>query len=476
MNRFKKGLCFLLTFILLCGLSLPVYAASELTVSLSTKSSSVESLLTATKDKTFDVFFGVDDVETDTQKLNTYKFTIWYDPDYLSVPSSPIEQLASPNGYALYDGAETESKTISGKAYNGYTYSYTSYSDGFTPVSDDFYALNCITFSADKVGTTKIYITKDEISLLPLHSDTAPDTLDFDLGKSTLNITIEKSSGGGGGGGGGPSGPSGPSNPQPAIYTVTFIMGEASQDVAVLANGYVTAPTPAERENYTFVGWYKDREYKTPFDFSKPITGNATVYGRYTFNEPEPDVDFKNPFTDVAESDWFYDSVMYALQNKLVAGTSETTFSPYEVLTRGTMVTLLYRIEKEPEAPKNPFTDVEAGMWYEDAIAWAAEEGVVLGVGEGLFAPEDPITREQIAVILYKYARLKGEDVSKTASLDAYSDKETVSDWATNAMGWALAQGLIKGTSETTLSPGNNANRAEIVTILMRYLERNQAQ
>ena len=171
------------------------------------------------------------------------------------------------------------------------------------------------------------------------------------------------------------------------------------------------------------------------------------------------------------ETDWYYDSVMYAYENKLVSGTSETTFSPDEILTRGTMVTLLYRIEKEPEAPKNPFTDVATGMWYEDAIAWAAEEGVVLGVGEGLFAPEDPITREQIAVILARYAAFKGIDTATEHSLDAYADASDISEWALDAMEWANETGLIGGTSETALSPKASGSRAQIAVILARFME-----
>ncbi len=472
MKNLQKGLCFLLTFVLILGIVCTVQAAEEIRVSLSASTALANSTLTVKKDSNFSVYFGTDALELNGHDLNTYKFTVWYDPDYLSLGSNPTEQLLNPNGYALYDGAETESKTISGTLYNGYTYSYTSYADGFLASSDDFYPLTAIQFTANKLGTTKIHITKDETLLLPLHSDTAPETLDFSLNKSSVTVTVEKESGGGGGTGSGTgSGPSGGPVSKPSYVTVTFIMGDAKQDLAVTAGGYAAAPTPVERENYTFDGWYADREYKTSFDFSKPITANTTVYAKYTFNHPA-DVT-ENPFADVAETDWFYDSVLYAYKNKLVSGTSETTFSPDEILTRGTMVTLLYRMENQPQAPENTFVDVEKGMWYEAPIAWAAQQGIVLGVGEGLFAPDDAITREQIAVILFKYARMKGEDVSKTASLSGYTDKDTVSDWALDAMGWALGQGLIKGTSDTTLSPGNNATRAEIVTILMRYLERN---
>ncbi|MBR3942862.1 MAG: S-layer homology domain-containing protein [Clostridia bacterium] len=471
MKKLQKGLSVLLAFVLILSTVCTVQAADKIKVSLSSSTALANGSLDAKKDNKFTVYFGVDALELDGHSLNTYKFTIWYDPDYLSLISDPIEQMISPNGYALYNEAETESKTIGGKLYNGYTYSYTSYADGFLTPKENFYPLTAIKFSADKLGETKIYITEEETLLLPVHSDSAPETLDFSLGKSNVAVTIEKASDGGGGGGPSGGGPSGGPMPKPSYVTVTFIMGDTKQDLAVTAGGYAAAPTPVERENYTFDGWYADRAYTTPFDFSKPISANTTVYAKYTFNKPADTP--KNPFTDVKEADWFYDSVQYAYKNKLVSGTSDTTFSPEEMLTRGTMVTLLYRMENQPEAPKHTFADVEKDMWYEAPIAWAADEGIVLGTGDGLFAPEEAITREQIAVILYKYAKMKGEDVSKTASLDSYADKSDVSDWATDAMGWALGLGLIKGTSDTTLSPGDNATRAEIVTILMRYLERN---
>ena len=178
------------------------------------------------------------------------------------------------------------------------------------------------------------------------------------------------------------------------------------------------------------------------------------------------------PFTDVQEGDWFYDAVVYAYTNELFNGTSATTFSPNGTMTRSMLVTVLWRMEGEPTANSaNPFADVTAGAWYADAVTWASSTGIVNGTGTAAFDPDGSVTREQIAAILYRYAKTKGWDVSGASELGAFADGGRVSDWAARAMEWACGEGLITGKTGGLLDPQGQASRAEVATMLMRLLE-----
>ena len=180
-----------------------------------------------------------------------------------------------------------------------------------------------------------------------------------------------------------------------------------------------------------------------------------------------------NPFQDVQESDWFYNSVMYVSENGLMKGTSEITFSPEVSISRSMIVTILYRLADSPEVTaENPFRDVEAGQWYTDSIRWAVETGVVTGYNETTFGPEDIITREQLAVILFRYAGQQGMDVSRRADLDAFPDVNSVSSWAMDAVRWAVAGELINGVGEGVISPAGTATRAQAAVMLMRFAQK----
>ena len=176
-------------------------------------------------------------------------------------------------------------------------------------------------------------------------------------------------------------------------------------------------------------------------------------------------------FTDVVPGAWYTEAVDYVLANGVMSGTSGSTFAPTATLSRAMMVQILYNLEGKPEAPACTFTDVAEGAWYADAVAWAAEEGLVTGISDTEFAPTQDMTREQIATILYRYAQYKGQNVATEGSLDAYTDASQVHAYATEAMTWANAEGLINGNTATTLNPLGNATRAEVATMLMRFLE-----
>lgn len=211
------------------------------------------------------------------------------------------------------------------------------------------------------------------------------------------------------------------------------------------------------------------------FTFTMPDTEVSIIPVFKKGDAPErpavPDTPPALPFQDVAADDWFYSAVQYAYGSGMMSGTSSDLFSPNVTTTRGMIVTILYRLENRPAVTSAPFLDVPASQYYADAVAWASEKGIVSGYGDGLFGPNDTITREQMASILYRYAKYKGYDMDGSADLSGYADTRSVSAYAITAMRWANANNLITGTSSSTLSPTGSATRAQVASILMRFCE-----
>ena len=182
-------------------------------------------------------------------------------------------------------------------------------------------------------------------------------------------------------------------------------------------------------------------------------------------------------FTDVLEGAWYYDAVKYVKEKGLFNGTSATTFSPNRTMTRAMLVTVLHRLDgTAANASGVSFSDVPAGQYYTNAVAWAASNGIVSGYSKTVFGPDNSITREQLAAVLYRYTKSKGYDMSKTADLSVYTDAGTVSGFASDAMSWAVGNGLINGTSATILSPKGTATRAQVATILMRFAQLSESK
>ena len=186
------------------------------------------------------------------------------------------------------------------------------------------------------------------------------------------------------------------------------------------------------------------------------------------------EVEFTNgvlPFTDVREADWFYDDVVYAYENGLFSGTSDTTFSPNASMTRAMLVTVLYRLEGQPTVSgRSGFSDVKLSSYYEDAVTWAADNGIVNGTGATTFSPNANVTREQMAAILYRYAQYKQYGTTASAGLNGFSDAAKVSAYAKAPLSWAFAEKLVNG-SEGRLLPTGNATRAQVAAILHRFVE-----
>lgn len=177
-------------------------------------------------------------------------------------------------------------------------------------------------------------------------------------------------------------------------------------------------------------------------------------------------------FTDVKESDWFYKGVEYVVDKDIMSGVSENEFAPSGKLTRAMLVQMLYNMESRPACDaENAFMDVPVGQWYTDAVIWANDAKIVSGMGDGLFAPNMEITREQMVAMLYNYAKYKGYDVTASADLSKFADNASVSTWAQPAMQWAVAEGYISGMGDNQLAPQGTATRAEIASVIMRFME-----
>ena len=290
------------------------------------------------------------------------------------------------------------------------------------------------------------------------------DSVPTDVNK----LTAQFAGGSGGSGGGG-----GSRKPSVTYYTLHFETngGSAITDMREANNTRISlikyVPT---RHGHTFIGWYSDQSLTNQIS-EVSLTKNMTVYAGWRADE-NPDI-VVNPFTDVSEKDWFYNDAMFVYKNGLMLGTSKTLFSPHGTVTRGMMATILWRMEGSL-APKdeNSFTDVEAGRWYADAITWTTENGIFAGYSKDKFGPDDPITREQLTAIFYRYADYKGYKLTITGNLDKFEDADKITDYAKMVMQWAVGNGLIKGKSENLLDPQGTATRAEISAMLHRFIEK----
>ena len=270
----------------------------------------------------------------------------------------------------------------------------------------------------------------------------------------TVAATFKASSSGGGGGGGGGGAVS--------TYTLTFDTNGGSAIDKITKDSGTTidlATYKPTRAGYTFTGWFSDKAL-TKAVTSVKLTANTTVYAKWTQNGGTA----QNPFVDVKEGAYYYDAVLWAVEQKITSGTSATTFSPDASCTRAQMVTFLWRAAGSPkvENGKNPFTDVKADAYYYDAVLWAVEKGVTSGTSATTFSPDATVTRGQTVTFLYRNAG--SPEVSGTMP---FADVEADAYYA-KAVQWAVQQKITTGTSETTFSPMSDCTRGQIVTFLYR--------
>lgn len=282
----------------------------------------------------------------------------------------------------------------------------------------------------------------------------------------TVKAIFERNASSSGGGGGGTT-----------YYTLTFeTNGGGSMQAIRAARGKtldLSAYTPM-RDGYDFGGWYADKDLTQRITEIK-LSGSKTVYADWKKREPdEPDA-VKNPFADVNAGDWFYQDVLFSYEKGLMSGMDAAAFAPYANTTRAQIAVIFYRMEGSPAVEgENSFTDVVRGSgtaWFYDAVTWAQQNGIMGGYDNSSFAPNDPITREQLAAIFYRYAQYKGYDTTQGGmAIREFDDYESISDYAMGAMAWAVNTGLVKGDSNL-LYPKGTATRAEIAALLHRFAE-----
>lgn len=297
-----------------------------------------------------------------------------------------------------------------------------------------------------------------------------------DNSETTYTQVDQGGSSGGSSSGGSSSGgsSSGGSTTTRTITIQSSFGGKVTASASQAAQGKVITLTALPNSGYVL----KSLTVTTASGTSVPVANQSS--GKYTFTMPaaavtvkavfaaqETDPDF--PFADVAKGSWYYEGVRYAYENGLMSGTGEGTFSPDLPTSRGMLVTILYRLAGSPAVGSASFTDVAKGQWYADGVAWASANGVVSGYPDGSFRPNDTITREQMAAILYQYVRIQGKLDDSRADLSIFSDLDSLSAYAKEPMSWAVAQGLFSGVSADTLAPGGSTTRAQAAVILTAF-------
>ena len=270
--------------------------------------------------------------------------------------------------------------------------------------------------------------------------------------------------------------------------TVYLDMGDGTKTKLFIDKGTkVAKPATPEREGFVFGGWFVDSDCTEEYDFDTKVDQSFTIYAKWT---PVEDVDdgkndektdeekpvvWENKYSDVAENDWYYEAVKKAVENGIMNGVSETEFAPDMNLTRGMLVTMLYRAEKEPDVINNAedvkFDDIDADKYYAAAVVWAYENAIVNGMNDTEFAPDANITREQIATILFRYAAFKGVEAIELSENLFFDDADEISGYAVAPMNWLVGKGVITGYEDGTVRPRNNATRAEVATMAARIFD-----
>lgn len=293
-----------------------------------------------------------------------------------------------------------------------------------------------------------------------------------ELRRAAQNYTANTSSHSGGGSGGGTS--STPSTPSYKITTSnTFTNGSVTFDRSSAKAGDIVGFTVTPKEGYELntLHLYRADGTEIPYTFSNGKytfkMPSSTFRVEATFKELPPQVT-NQPFVDIREGNWYNDAVIYAYQNGLMNGTSDTTFAPNAVTTRAMVITTLYNLAGKPAVTAASFADVPANAYYADAATWAYEAGVVTGYTNGQLRLTDNITREQIAVMIYRYAQTAELHLTTVRDLSIFTDSDQISDYARQAIIWAYEIGLLNGKGNNVLDPKGIATRAELATILMR--------
>lgn len=257
-------------------------------------------------------------------------------------------------------------------------------------------------------------------------------------------------------------------------YSVSFETNGGSEILKqrVKRNSTLNAVDDPEKEGFKFAGWYIDENFKTPFDFSTKIKENMILYAKWieATDPVEPEV-WVNPYADVSEADWYYNDLKILTELGYINGISANEFGGNLPLTRGMFVTILHRIDGGVTASDCNFEDVIDGAWYEAGVNWASENGIVTGFNDKEFKPDISITREQMAAVLFRYARYKGMDAVTLQESLHFIDSDQISEYAVPAMNWATSVKIIRGHGDGTVTPLAYATRAHVTAVFVRLLE-----
>jgi len=269
-------------------------------------------------------------------------------------------------------------------------------------------------------------------------------------------------------------------------YTITFYPnnGGASFQQSVSFNGKLKQPADPYYSGFVFAGWYIDRELTQPYDFNAYVKSNLSLFAKwntavtptvtpayYPTATPAPaPVNWNSPFSDVGMSDWFAPAVNYVYQKGLMLGTAQNLFSPNVLVSRGMLVTTLYRNYGGAGDYGMPFSDVQSGAYYAGAIGWAGANGIVFGYGNNKFGPDDSVTREDLAVIIDRYMNYKGIVLGVTRDKNTFTDDSQISGYARDAVNRLYMYGVIAGKPGNLFDPKGFATRAEVAQMLMQLL------
>lgn len=261
-------------------------------------------------------------------------------------------------------------------------------------------------------------------------------------------------------------------------FTVKFNTNGADpiKSQSVKRNATVTEPEAPVKEGSEFAGWYTDEKLTKEYDFSTKVLASFTLYAKWEAEEEpatdDTDTDDGILFDDVSKDDWFYDDVKFANDNGLMFGISDGKFAPNAIITRGMFITVIYRLEGSPEVEKTAvFEDIDLDAYYADAVIWGKQNKLVKGISDTEYAPDDNVTREQIATIMRRYGEFKGDASAVNPEFElTYADTDKVSDFAVSGVKYCTLKGIMSGKSNNMFAPADSTMRAEIAAILRRFM------
>ncbi len=378
-----------------------------------------------TEDKTVNLVFTIKNTADETDTADTVELTV-------TIPTSDkvnVTVTAEANGTVTGSGEYPKNSEVTVTATADSGYNFSGWYNGETSVS---------------TSASYTFKATDDISLV-------------------AKFTKKTSSGGGGSGGGGGGGVS--------SYTIKFDTNGGSEINSVKSTGTaISEPTAPTKDGYTFNGWYTDKELTSKYDFSNKITKSFTLYAAWVENseQEQPATETKNPFADVNTDDWYYKAVMFAYENNITSGVSETEFAPNGKVTRGQFITMLCRAYGISEMTGDNFDDC-GDTWYTGYLAAAKQLGISNGVGDNKFAPEKEITREEMVTLIYNYLKSVGK-VDETANETSFADDAMISEWAKSAVAFASSNGYVNGKNNNMFDPQGTATRAELAQIFYNIL------